>query len=195
MHPFDWSYHHPIFQRVAEIFNVRGSYEYDGCPLYPTNFGRSTLPGLCLDTPLEKGYQLGFTSGGEHEGCGVTMVDAGELTREALFDALFSRRVYGSSGTKMMMDYCAGDTPMGGTKIARESVTLHFYVAVPPAWPIHKIRLMKNSRPFREWTGGNAYDKQIAIAVDAEDAYYYFTVEQQDGEMGWSSPIWIEKAR
>lgn len=193
MHPFDWRYHDPRFQTVAEIFNVRGSYEYDGCAMDPVGYGRPTIPGLGLDTALKKGYRLGFTAGGEHEGCGVTMLLAEELTRDALFDALRQRRVYGTSGTRILAVFTADDdTLMGGVKRAESPVRLHLDVCAPA--PLHTVRLMKNSRLEREWDIGGDMRAQVELTVPPEEAYYYFTISQQDGELCWTSPIWIEQA-
>lgn len=189
VHPFDWNYYNEKYQTAAEIFNVRGSYEYDNCEMYPVNYGRATVSGLSLDSALKKGFKLAFTSGGEHEGCGVTMVFARELSRPAIYDALKSRRVYGSSGARVIALFYADNVFMGGAIKSDKDIILQLDVKADD--DIKQIRLMKNSAIEAEWTelGTEAY---LKYTISAERAYYYFTVMLRDNEMCWISPIWVE---
>lgn len=188
-HPFDWNYYSDKYQTAAEIFNVRGSYEFDNCEMYPENYGRATVSGLSLDMALKKGYKLAFTSGGEHEGCGITMIFSGELSRPAIYDALKNRHVYGSSGARVIAAFYADNAFMGSTIKPNGNITLRLEVEADDN--IKRIRLMKNSVTEAEWTEfGTVAD--LKYIVSAERAYYYFTVMLQHNEMCWISPIWVE---
>ena len=50
---------------------------------------------------------------------------------------------------------------------------------------------------IRELLSGpaQAFVKWLGKDPAAGEAYYYVRVEQQDGQLGWSSPIWVENRR
>lgn len=59
-------------------------------------------PGLALPTTPEMAIRGGLAA-----------VYAGELTREAIFDALAARRCYATTGARILLDIAAGAHPMG----------------------------------------------------------------------------------
>ena len=93
------------------------------------------VPGLSVLDGLERGYEFGFTSGGEHEGVGTTAVFAEENTREAVFDALRKRQVYGTTGDHIFLDFRVNEVLMGGV-IAGPIGTPEIYVSVEGTAPI-----------------------------------------------------------
>jgi len=42
-HPVDWNAFDPAFAPLVEVFQVRGPYEYDNCPMHPALYGRNTV--------------------------------------------------------------------------------------------------------------------------------------------------------
>lgn len=192
MHTFDWDYHNPVVEPLAEIFQVRGSYEYDDCPKWPTNYGRETVAGHSIQEGLRRGYKLGFTSGGEHEGVGITAVYAKELDRRAIFDALKARRVYGTTGARMILDFRVNGSLMG--EEAAESREPVVQISVQGTDRIESIRLVRDGHTANEWTGLGDHatlnwidSARSGLAVG--DHYYYCVISQADGEMAWSSPV------
>ena len=191
-HTFDWDYHNPDVEPLAEIFQVRGSYEHDDCPKWPTNYDRESVAGHTLQEGLRRGYKLGFTSGGEHEGVGITAVYAKELDRRAIFDALKARRVYGTTGARILLDFRVNGSLMGEEAAASKENVVH--ISVQGTDRIESIRLVRDGQTANEWTGlGYQADIDWIDHTDLSpaggDHYYYCVISQADGEMAWSSPV------
>ena len=89
---------------------------------------------------IDKGYIVGVmcNSDGHHgrpgaEGAGMaefgienglTCVLAETLTRDAVFAALKARRCYGTTGPRILLDFAAGEPPMGSVLRTQSAVTL-----------------------------------------------------------------------
>lgn len=190
-HTFEWDYHNPEFEPLVEIFQVRGSAEYDGCPMYPTNYGRRSRPGCSVVDALNRGYRLGFTSGGEHEGVGVTAVYAPELTRESIFDALMARHTYGTTGARIVLDFRVDGHLMGEEIEFRETPTIS--VKTRGTSPIESVRFMRDGELLQEWKnpGTQVEIEWIDRPLPLGPHYYYAVISQSDGEMAWSSPVFL----
>ncbi|MHB0999607.1 MAG: DUF3604 domain-containing protein [Armatimonadota bacterium] len=194
-HLFDWDHYSPEFDRLAEIFQVRGADEYNDCPLYPPTYGRSAVKDHSLGEALKRGYRIGFTSGGEHEGVGVTAVYAEELTRESIFAALKARRTYGTTGARIMLDFRVNGQIMGGEIPVSEKPSIR--IKVTGTCGIESIRLMRDGESIHEWQnlGRDAeidwVDESLTGDALQSSHYYYIAVAQTDGEMAWASPVFM----
>jgi hypothetical protein len=198
-HTLDWDFFDPRFEPLVEIFQVRGSYEYPGNSLDPSLFRpEKMVPGGTILDALERGYEFGFTSGGEHEGVGTTAVFALENTREAIFDALKKRQVYGTTGDHIFMDFRINGTLMGGVIHGLEGDP-EVSMEIEGTAPIKELRIMRDgqkiySRSFKEksikqtWTDRD----YSSIKEERRTHYYYLVVEQENGEVGWASPVFIK---
>ena len=114
--PTDWSYHNGEFERLVEIFqSCRGSYEYAGCPRQPSNLSpEATKKGAFVQDALGKGYRMGFIGASDHGyGVAYSAVYAPELTREAVFDALYRRRCFAATEKGIFLDFRADGHIMG----------------------------------------------------------------------------------
>ena len=112
----DWSHHNEKFQRLGEIFqSCRGSYEYDGCPRQPSSLSyHATQKGAFMHDALDHGYKLGFVCGSDHGfQAAYTAVFSPELSRQAIFEALYNRRCYGSTEKGIFLDFRADGHLMG----------------------------------------------------------------------------------
>ena len=157
-------------ESFAEIFQVRGSYEYMGCPLnsfdrrwqyyrYPGASGTEGInrrtaedwldPRMFLQEALRLGYRYGFTAGGEHEGVGRTAVWAKALDRQSLWEALQKRRTYGTTNEKIVLDFRADGAFMGSiNSIEPLKGTRRFdlQISVQGAGPIQSLDIVRNGR-------------------------------------------------
>ncbi|MHB1456261.1 MAG: DUF3604 domain-containing protein, partial [Armatimonadota bacterium] len=194
-HLFNWDHYHPDFDRLAEIFQVRGADEYNDCPMYPNNYGRSVTKDHSVGEALRRGYRIGFTSGGEHEGVGVTAVYAEDLTRESIFAALKARHTYGTTGARMILDFRVNGHLMGEEIPCAETPSIH--IGVQSVCDISNIRLMRDGKSISEWNdlGINAdidwVDSSLCGEVMSEAHFYYAAITQSDGVMAWSSPVFL----
>jgi hypothetical protein len=112
----NWNNFHPPRERLVEVFSLWGCSEHLGTP---QSVGTATA-GNSVQAALARGYRLGFTAGSDgHDGrpasrredyfpverSGLTAVYAPELTRAALWDALWARHTYATTGVRMILDF------------------------------------------------------------------------------------------
>ena len=194
-HPVDWNAFDPAFAPLVEIFQVRGSYEYDNCPMHPELYGRKTVRKHSLQYGLNRGFDFGFTAGGEHEGVGVTGVYAEDLTREAIFAALRERRTFGTTGDRIIVDFRMDGHPMGST-IRPEGRSLTGTLSVTGTDTIVAIDLVRTGTTVQTWEPG-MLNATLTWEEDAGDRtagsrdYYYVVIRQANDEMAWASPVFV----
>ena len=67
-------------------------------------------------------------------------------------------------------------------------------IAVRGTGPIHEIQIIKDNTYLYSARPGV---REVSFAFRDADAtpresYYYVRVQQEDGQMAWASPIWVE---
>jgi hypothetical protein len=195
----DWNYHHPRLERLVEIFSHHGSSELpDGgrWPLRNIGMGGSAR-GSSVEDALMRRYKLGFVGGSDaHAGAEVpwvlTGVYAQELTREALFRALWDRRCYATSGPRIELEFSLEDLPMGSLVATDDPPVFRLAVRAPS--PIESIELVRNGAVAARWPVGTPSFKESWTDHDEPerpDSYYYVRLLLSDGGAAWSSPIWV----
>jgi hypothetical protein len=196
-HPLDWNAFNPDFAPLVEIFQVRGSYEYDNCPMHPEMYGRKVVRKHSLQYGLNRGFDFGFTSGGEHEGVGVTGVYAEEFSRKGIFNALQERRTYGTTGDRIIVDFRLDQHPIGSC-IHTSAQTMTGYLMVLGTDILTYIKIVKNGSIVHEWNPGTLQikhfwqEKRLTDSfVPGKRDYYYIVVNQSNNEMAWTSPIFV----
>jgi len=149
----DWSCHDPAFSPVTEVFSGHGSSE--GCltpiPLHRnTSMGPRTSGGTTQDG-LNRGLRLGIIASNDSHygypgvwGCGLVAARAESLTREAIWDAFFQRRVYGVTGDRILLDFEINGCPMGGELNADGPLTIEARVTGSAA--LDRIELIRDGR-------------------------------------------------
>ena len=119
--------HHPELRRNFEIYSGHGLSEaYNPAhPLAPenvvfTNSSISAYPGFSAQDAWIDGLVLSAIGASDdhrsHPGqphFGLAAVTAPELTREAIFDGLYERRSYATTGARILLDFRVNDAPMG----------------------------------------------------------------------------------
>jgi hypothetical protein len=125
-------------------------------------------------------------------------VRAERLTRHSVFDALRARACYGTTGARMILDFQAAGTSMGGETSAVAVVP--FSVRVHGTGEIDTAEVVRvndtGTRVVAAWRP-TARDL-VATGEDREDAggAYYLRVWQREPYrgrrvQGWTSPIWV----
>jgi hypothetical protein len=196
-HPLDWNAYDPAFAPLVEIFQVRGSYEEDNGPMHPELYGRNTVRKHSLRYGLNRGYDFGFTSGGEHEGVGVTGVYAAEFTRQGIFEALRERRTFGTTGARIVVDFRLEGQPMG-SRLTTAAPALTASLSVIGADVLTSVQVIQNGRICQEWRPDSlqfSHTWRQGRAADPSTGgsreYVYVVVTQCDAEMAWTSPIFV----
>jgi len=215
-HPMAWETMNPRFDRLVEIYSCWGSSEYAGNPY--ANIGSDTFEDLFVEQALRAGHHFGFIASSDgHDGCpgfanwpgpetpavhphvrhslgsGRTAVFAGQLTRGAIFDGLFNRRCYATTGEPILLTFTLDGHPMGseiaGPQISNKPV---LRLWTHGTLPLTKLQIIKNGRLLASMDA-RRIEEQIEITDDQFDAsrpnFYYAKVIQRDYEMAWSSPV------
>jgi hypothetical protein len=222
----DWDAHDPELQRLIEICSTHGRFEFPGNR--PIGYRRDHLhPGKFVLDALARGYRLGFVGGSDSHGLrwhatemegrahhippgtrvgwkedafrtGMTVILAPELTREALFAALYDRRCYATSGEPIVLDFRVNGELMGSELTTPAPPQLA--VSVLGTSPIRSIDIVRSGYPFGglqclPGEGVRTLDLSMedTMIIPGETHYYYIRVLQEDGNMAWSSPIWVHR--
>jgi hypothetical protein len=144
---------------------------------------------------------------------------APELTREAIFDSLRSRRVYGTTQPDRILVDLRVDGVLVGEDDSEVAVDApdaarEVTVEVAGTGPLERVKLVKNNEVWREFAGTDdpdadldAYTADLAWTDDApvegmawddergtDDDVYYVRVTQADGGMAWAGPLWVTVA-
>jgi hypothetical protein len=213
-HPFTWDFFDPRYDRLAEVYSCWGSSEYYGdFPKGVTDRYRS----LDIQQALHRGHRFGLIASSDgHDGhpgnvqsgfvkhhhqfhylgSGYAAVLSNELSREAIFDALFDRRCYGTTGVPIVLSFSVSGHVMGSElKSLNPGQIPQLAVKCHGTNGIDHIRILKNSRVVHTefCHGKHKYDLEWEDkAYDCEEVnYYYIRIVQVDRESAWSSPVWI----
>ncbi|MCC6156521.1 MAG: DUF3604 domain-containing protein [Deltaproteobacteria bacterium] len=197
---------------VVEVTSSHGNCECVSCP------GR--MPESSMDpkndvrTALLSGPHYGLVGGSDNHNArpgstnyfrklplildtgGITALSARRFDREGILEALRARRTYATTGARIVVEFTAGETSMGGVLPAGAEAKGRFTV--------HGTNVIGAATVFR----GDLDDQSIRVVTaevpgvldfEAEwrdpsppaRGFYYLRVEQVDGEMAWTSPIRI----
>ncbi len=201
----DASAHNPRVQTCWEVVSCHGAYEARG--VGPIGQRDVSLDGHFLRDQLDNGLRFGFVGGSDGHGLlwhhgisrkrdahrtGLTAILATELTRGALFDALKQRRCYATSGVPLVLEFMVDEAPMGSE--IRAGSEVHVEASAMGLAPLARVEVI-GARGFvqpLDYDGASfraAFDLQISRR---QPRYLYLRVEQVDGEVAWSSPIWLD---
>lgn len=214
----DWSMgHDPEVERLVEIHSVWGNSERpaeQGNPL-PIQTMKGEKKGQHVIDALARGYKLGIIGGADcHDGrpgdClsrlqdkpstyylqrrpGLMGVWANELTREAIFDALWNRRVYGTTNHRTWLKFSINGHPMGSQITVDDELSIEVEAASNCAFA--RIDLVRNGKDVQVLNPGQ---EELQVLWHPREprpstgTWYYVRLTLQNGkDMAWSSPIWI----
>ena len=165
--------------------------------MHPSNYGRSVVKGNSVRDALNRGYRLGFTSGGEHEGVGVTAVYAEKLTREAIFNALKKRHTYGTTGARIFLDFRV-DGHLMGEEFKSKNKTPVITLNITGTSDIKSIKLVRSGMVLKEWKDAGKKvqlkwtDDSLSKTKKKNNHYYYGSVSQEDGEIPTRPQPWTQ---
>lgn len=214
------SNYHPELEECVEIYSMWGSSEYRGNPMCnPEITFKETTKSV--QEMLADGARIGFLGDGDnHDGRpgvtssqsisvdlsrrgGITGIFAPELTREAIFNGIKSRHTYATTGERILLEFEIDGHMMGEefsiTRYEFKSKGGKIDVKAAGTTEIKKIEVIRNNKVVYTHRGtGRIEEFEYVDKEQAEDAaveyYYYIRVAQVDGNMAWSSPIWIRIA-
>lgn len=193
----DWDYHDPEVQRVVEIFSRHADYEkFENESKYTKNIMK--FERHCAQDALARGYHLGFIAGSdshqmEHgvEG-GILGAFVPTLTSENVWNAIYNRFTYGTSGARILASMKIGGHHMGEEIMIPAGRPVVMEISVLAVNDIRKVQIIKNNQVLAEKTGpGMAMDFTVEDHERSAEDTYYLRVEQTDDHCAWCSPIWV----
>ena len=126
-------------------------------------------------------------------GTALVAVYAAEQSRESIFHALYDRRTYATSGSRILLDFRLNGQPMGSEVTAHGPPLLA--VDVVGTASITQVEIKKNGKPAFV-TKPNRDSARLEWRDDGfrpgEASCYYVRIVQADHEEAISSPIWVD---
>jgi len=184
---------------VVEIYQgCRVNYEYEGAPRtdLPNETSGDQLMGYVPEgfvwKAWKKGLNLGVIASSDHISTHISLANviSTNATREGLLNALRKRHTYASTDN-IVMDFRLENNIQGD--IVKQDQSPTFTIHVRGTTPIEKLVIFKNYKKAK-----TLYDQPAEVDIQWHDEkpkkgenHYYVRVEQADGELAWSSPIWV----
>ncbi|MGC8863859.1 MAG: PhoPQ-activated protein PqaA family protein, partial [Armatimonadota bacterium] len=200
----DWDIKDPEYRTVMEIFQVRGSYEYEGCPrqvnvhfIPNTHEKADGCDRAWAQNALARGQRLGFIAAGDHKstGVGTTVLFVREVSRKGIIEAMKARRCYATTGEKIFLDFRIDGHLMGEeiTCAGKPRIT----AVIEGTAPLTSVVVFKNNRIIYEKKGDDLCSLRSCKLDFADEDYsassfYYLRVVQENDEIAWASPIWVD---
>jgi len=194
--------------RLDEIHSVWGNSEYTATPEKAYLFGHTTY--RTFQQALAAGLKIGcIAAGDEHSGrggtgtwlrhfksntAGITAVHSRTLTKEGVFNSLWDRNVYATTGARILLEFSVNGHPMGSEfPLSDPSGERKIKVEVEGTGRIKYVAVIKNNVELCN-EPGNGKGMKLELSDDSPPGptdFYYVRVVQQDGHLAWASPVWV----
>ncbi|MEX2578174.1 MAG: hypothetical protein WD342_03880 [Verrucomicrobiales bacterium] len=142
---------------------------------------------------LELGHRLGVFASSDHISTHVSYggVFCKEFTREGIIEAFKARRTIAATD-KIYVNFTCNERPLGSIFSAEGNPELWFRVDGTAA--LKRVTIVRNETDWKVFDAveGSRFEKSVTdeSPVDGENRYY-LRVEQGDGNMAWTSPVWV----
>jgi hypothetical protein len=195
----DWRDYDPVLQPLVEIYqgygqDYGGSQEMPGGPRAPTLEQAGRFAGGFVSDAWAKGIKMGVEASSDHVSTHISYACfyVTQLSREGILAAMKSRHSYAATDN-IIVDLRMGDYFMGDAFQAANVPPLK--VDISGTGPLGRVDVIRNNLIVYSTESTNS---QMRLTwVDAHplegQAWYYVRVEQSDGQLCWSSPIWVER--
>jgi hypothetical protein len=204
----DWENHDEEIQPVMEIVSTHGAFEYMGNEPIPHRGG---IPGNFIQDGLAKGLKFGLIGGSDGHGLkwhhgisrqesewetGLMIAIVREKSSEGLFEAIRKRRVYATTGAVIEIDFRMNQHWMGESMVLAHDPEI--LINVIGTNRLYYVILLKDNQPIvylgKDRLEGRGVRKTyIDENLEPGVHWYYLRVIQEDGQMAWTSPIWVER--
>ena len=163
-------------------------------PLPPaaiSHFGEERNRGV-YQHALAKGHKLGVFASSDHVSTHTSFggVYVENFTREEIIAAFKARRSIAATD-KIFLEFSCDGKPMGSILAAAGKPQLS--LAVNGTAHLQRVTLVRNESNLKIWTPNQ---RQFTTTFTDADPLpgenrYYLRIEQADGNMAWSSPVWV----
>ena len=209
------------FRPIMEIVSHHGQSElYSPQHVLAYEFNRMRRPQRRANTSVPgphyaqdywmAGRRLGVIgSSDDHAGqpgerrAGLAAVRASELTRETIFDALFARQCYGTTGERILIEFSVDGAPMGSELTRKAGAKLPIRLRVWGTELLLRVDILRHrfggEKKFELLLSDVPRPESRNAGYEIEDevagpCMYYARVIQEPLEwpdMAWSSPVWV----
>lgn len=221
---FDFKDFNPDYERVVEIYNAWGSSEKVGSTHPITGGIEEESAGSIVEAlkkNLRFGFVAGglddrgvFSGFFESEQAqyppGLTGIICDKYTREAILEALMKRSCYATTGARTIVGFYIAGHPMGSELSTANkpglTVNRHLSGYVAGTASLKSIEIIRNGEVIHsfhptEYHYDYYFDDmepldKVTLDGNGKDpfVFYYLRVTQEDGNVAWSSPIWVDLA-
>ena len=198
----DWRDNDPALEPVVEIYQgYDANYEEPHAPRAwkpgDLTSHEANKPEGYVWNAWAKGYKLGVQSSSDHISTHTSYacVLSEEFTRKGILDAIRKRHTYAATDN-IVMDFRIANTAQGVAlmgDIADAAAPPKLSVHVIGTAPVKTIDVIKNNKYVHQLSP-NRSDVQFEYldpAIEPGASYYYVRIEQADGQLAWTSPIWL----
>jgi hypothetical protein len=189
-------------ESVVEICSIHGSSEAPGVEreIY------DPIPGHHVRDAFALGHRLGnIASGDTHDGHpgkrthgapanGLVAFRGARRDRESIFECLRERRVYGTTGPRILLASEWGGNAPGSRLKEKPAGEIEVHVVAPE--PVEVIEVIGEGGVVdRAYGGGRHVERRFAEGARANSPWRYVRVVLADGEAAWDSPWWTGSQR
>jgi hypothetical protein len=142
---------------------------------------------------LQNGLRLGVFANSDHISTHTSFggVYAKSFTRGGLLEGFNARRTIAATD-KIFMEFSCNDHLLGEEFTTSEKPSLK--IRVLGTTRLSAVTIVRNETDYKQFRPQNVRDFETSFTDDAPltgENRYYLRVQQLDGNMGWTSPIWV----
>jgi len=197
----DWRDNDPALEPLVEIYQGdRHSYEHKNAPRGVKDgeerraIGGFQQAGMVWNA-WKKGYKLGVIASSDHFSTHISyaMVYTPRQERRAIFDSMMKRRAYGATDNIILEFRMGNEHFMGDVFQSPVSKKEPLRVKVRGTGDVAAVHFIRDGVYLHKTAPGK---RDVDVEYLDRDAgrgehWYYVRVEQANGELAWSSPIWV----
>jgi hypothetical protein len=135
---------------------------------------------------------------GHHLGSGRAAVMCNELSRKEVYWALKNRHCYAVTGAPIVLNLTVNGTGLGGEVKTQQGRPVSVEATVKAEDNIERVEIIKDGLPIHQESNLGSAKTEISVEDTSEGrnsphSYYMLKVRQEDGEIAWSSPIFVDQ--
>lgn len=141
---------------------------------------------------LARGHKLGVWANSDHISTHTSFggVYVRDFTREGIIEGINARRTIATTD-KIFVEFTCNGRMLGSEIESTAAPTLAWKIAGTA--DVKQVTLVRNEEDYRQWQSLSRTVAETFVddAPLAGENRYYLRIEQTDGNMAWSSPIWV----
>jgi hypothetical protein len=177
--------------REGERYNPSATIAGEALPGQPIRSFTDKDNGL-YQNALARGHKLGVWANSDHISTHTSYggVYVKEFTREGIIEGLNARRTIAATD-KIFVEFTCNDELLGTETVVTGKPRLAF--KIDGTADIQRVTLVRNEQNYQQWQPSA---RRFAQSFTDEaplvgENRYYLRIEQSDGNMAWSSPVWV----